>query len=171
MALLFVSALSAHEGHHQVIAESSSSLFGFDSFEAFLHWIGTFHFVILHFPIALTMMTVAAELLFIWYRKPLFDQAAYFMILAVAIWAPPTALLGYALSYNVVYSGINHDLFLWHRYFGSITAVLAILTAYLRFAYVNQKSQSLTTYYISLFFLFLTVSLTGVFGGSLAFGI
>jgi uncharacterized membrane protein len=170
--LLLSTNLFAHEGHHHVLAENPSPLFfGFESFESFIHWIGTFHLAIIHFPIALTIMTVVAEILFIWYRRVLFEQAAYFMIVAAAVWAPPTALLGFAYSYHQVYTGIYQDLFVWHRYFGSVSALLAVVTAYLRYAYVNQKSQSLTTYYCCLFFLFICVSLTCLFGGSLTFGI
>lgn len=133
--------------------------------------IGRFHLLFLHFPIAMTVMTVVAEVLWIGFRNPLFTQAARFMILSAAIFAPPTALLGWALGSGQHYEGIQLDLFAWHRFFGGLTAFLAIAAAVLRERCVQQKGSSTSGYYLCLFFLFLSVSLTGAFGGSLAFGL
>ncbi len=166
-AFLFLSFLSAHEGHSHKLTEEIA----FVNVESFLHWIGTYHLIFLHFPIALITMTVVAELLFYCFKKPVYDQAAYFMIMTAAIWAIPTALLGYALSYNITFHDTALDLFEWHRYFGSVTALLAFITAYFRYAYANQQSTSLKSYYISLLCLFIFVILTALFGGDLAFGV
>jgi uncharacterized membrane protein len=168
----------AHEGHHLaledalVVGNPTLPIFQniLENYGYMIRWIGQFHLVILHFPIALTVMTVVAEILFFWYRKPVFEQAAYFMIISAAVWAVPTALLGLALSYGAAYQGLQLEIFEWHRYFGSLTVFLAALTAYLRYDYFAKQKKSLALYYISLFFLFISVSLTGVFGGSLAFG-
>ena len=132
--------------------------------------IGRFHLLFLHFPIALTVMTVLAELLWIWFANPLFTHAARFMILAAAVFALPTALLGWALGSGQHFEGVELDLFVWHRYFGFMTAGLAIFAAILRERCVHEKAASAIGYYLCLLLLFISVSLTGAFGGSLAFG-
>jgi uncharacterized membrane protein len=157
--------LQAHEGHSSLLMESELSL------AILLAGIGRFHLLFLHFPIALIVMTVAAESLWIWFANPLFRQAARFMIVAAAIFAPITALLGLAFGYGQHYEGISLDLYVWHRYFGLMTAGLAILAAILKERHVREYSSSSISYYVSLFFLFLSLSLTGAFGGSLTFGL
>lgn len=173
--ILWIS-LQAHEGHHlpSLFAEESD-FFTQDAVSphaaSWLGSIGRFHFLFLHFPIALIVMTVVAEWLWIWFANPLFSHAARFMILSAAIFALPTALLGFALSYEQNYTGISLDLYVWHRYFGFLTAGLAILAAILRERYNRELSASLSSYYVCLFLLFLSVSLTGAFGGGLTFGL
>jgi len=136
-----------------------------------LESIGRFHLLFLHFPIALTVMTVAAELLWLWFANPLFSNAARFMIVAAAMFAFPTALLGLAFGASHHYEGLELDLYEWHRLFGLLTAGLAIAAAVLRERCVRVESSSTVGYYLCLFLLFLSVSLTGAFGGSLAFGL
>lgn len=166
--------LEAHEGHlpsDMALNEAGAGVMTTENSLGWLAAIGRFHLLFLHFPIALIVMTVVAEWLWIWFGNPLFTQAARFMILAAAIFAPITALLGLAFGYGQHYEGLSLDLYVWHRYFGLITAGLAILTAILRERYIREKSASVTSYYISLFLLFLSVSFTGAFGGSLTFGL
>lgn len=173
--ILFITCVGAHEGHHHHETAALAGV-GVSQFETsqnitnWISWIGRFHLLLLHFPIALIIMTVVAEWLNIWYDRPVFEHAARFMIAAAAIFAPITALLGFALGYGQHYEGLSLDLYEWHRYFGVTTAGLTVIAAILKERYIRQLSPSLTAYYICLFFLFICVNLTGTFGGSLAFG-
>jgi uncharacterized membrane protein len=139
--------------------------------EWWLEWIskiGHFHHVFVHFPIALLIMTVVAEILFIWYKKPLFENAAIFMLVSAAILAPVTALFGFALSLGQFYPDLFNDLFVWHRYLGAVTVILTLWVCYLRHQYAQGFSKSLCSYYIYLFFTFFVVNLTALLGGILA---
>jgi uncharacterized membrane protein len=136
-----------------------------------LNRIGRFHLLFLHFPIALITMTVVAEWLWIWFRNSIFNHAARFMILAAAVFAPPTALLGLAFGYGQPYEGLSLEFYIWHRYFGLLTAGLAVIAAILRERCVRHPNVSAISYYLCLFLLFICVSLTGAFGGGLAFGL
>ncbi len=175
--LLSICFLEAHNGHHESypLFSAEPELFSDsqtpDRFANVLNQIGRFHLILLHFPIALIIMTVVAEWLWIWFRNPIFEHAARFMILAAAILAPPTALLGLAFGYGQTYEGLSLDLYIWHRYFGLVTAGLAIIAAILRERYARQNTPSLVSYYLCLFLLFISVSLTGAFGGGLSFGL
>ncbi len=171
--------LFGHEGHFgaSLVSEGgganplSAGALSPAAASGWLPAIGRFHLLFLHFPIALTVMTVVAELLWIWFASPLFTHAARFMILAAAIFAVPTAFFGWALGYGQVYEGVQLDLFVWHRYFGFMTAGLAIIAAILRERCAQEKTSSTVGYYLCLLLLFISVSLTGAFGGSLAFGL
>lgn len=175
VVLSFFMMVHSHEGHHisgmptsplNIQAVESPDLLAF-----WLEWIGRLHLIVLHFPIALIVMTVVAEWLWIWFDNLIFDHAARFMIIAAAVFALPTALFGFALGYGQNYEGLALDLFMWHRYFGIITACLAVLTAILRERYVRRHASSLKMYYLCLFILFLCINITGTFGGGLAFGL
>lgn len=173
MSLFTIS--EAHEGHLHPTANVAEvfSPEGYappDKVGSILNRLGRVHFLILHFPIAMIIITVVAEWLWIWYQNPIFSHAARFMIIVAALTAPITALFGLALAYGQSYQGLALDLFVWHRYFGILTAGLAIIAAVLRERYIREKTTSLISYYTCLFFLFLCVNLAGTFGGTLAFG-
>ncbi len=170
--LLFLALfLEAHEGHHAAAALVDVDLGkAAPTITSWINWIGRFHLLLLHFPIALIIMTVVAEWLNIWYNQSLFEHAARFMIAAAAIFAPLTAVLGFALGYGQHYEGLSLDLYEWHRYMGVLTAGLTVAVALLKERYIRQLSPSLTPYYICLVLLFICINLTGTFGGSLAFG-
>jgi len=135
-----------------------------------IKWIGNYHVIILHFPIALIMMTAVAELFSIKSKSPIFTQAARFMIIAAAITALPAALLGLAYGYGVNYDQTLTQLFWWHRFFGLSTALLAIITACLKELHVRKKIGVLA-YAISLALLVVLVTITGYLGGEMTFGL
>lgn len=128
-------------------------------------WVGSFHFIFLHFPLALIAMTAISEFLFTWFQRPIFDYAARFMLIAAAVFSVPTALLGLTYSYTASYSGILADFIWWHMWFGIATAVFAIIVAFLRERLGRSKF-----YFTSLFLLFLLVNITGYLGGGMTFG-
>ncbi|WP_068469103.1 DUF2231 domain-containing protein [Candidatus Protochlamydia phocaeensis] len=174
-------ALQAHEGHHtaqnsaheqpflETEEEDAEAALQSGGLAAWIRGIGELHLIFLHFPIALIIMTAAAEILSKWYANPLFDHAARFMLISSAILSIPTVLCGFALGYGQVYEGTLADLYAWHRFFGVTTLILAFWATSLRERAVR-LSQNLFSYYTCLFFLFLSVNITGLFGGGLAFG-
>lgn len=125
-----------------------------------LEWIGNFHFVFLHFPIALIIMTAFAELFFAYTGKAFYSNAARFMLIAATLFALPTALFGYALS---IHTTLTADLY-WHRLFGFFTAFFAIITLLLR------EKQYRRSYQFALLILFLSINITASLGGDMTFG-
>lgn len=130
-----------------------------------LHWIGNFHLILLHFPIALFTMTFISEICGVYFKKLIFDQAARFMLISGAALAIPTALLGLAFSYNVNYEGSSHDFFWWHRFLGIFMTLFACIVVYLRENYPKNY-----IYWFNLSILFLGINITAFFGGGLTFG-
>jgi len=155
----------AHENGEHVSAQGAQGLI---NNEKWVEWIGNFHPILLHFPIALVVMTAVAEILAQKSKSSIFSQAARFMIIAAAITATPTALLGWAFSYSMTYEGLSIAFFWWHRFLGIATAVLAIFTAILKELEVRGKMRK-KFYVISLILLLICTTATGFLGGELSF--
>lgn len=170
--LLFQAQAFGDESHNQkkesTVIEKQAEVVSFDEI---IKWVGNFHLILLHFPIALITMAAVSELLFFWYGNSLFDQASRFMVLAAAVMVLPTVLTGLAYGYNVPYEGVMASYFWWHRFFGLFTAFLAITTAVFRELPSQRFPCAGAAYYLCLFLLFISVNVTAFLGGSLTFGI
>lgn len=169
MLLMITNLAFGHEGHHREIAEVSSpstQLFSTTP-SFFIKWVGSFHPVFLHFPIALIIMTVIAEVLLAWHGQIMFAHASRFMLIAAAVTSVPTVLFGLALGVYAEYGGVLENFFWWHRFLGIFTALMAIFTACLKeYSWLNKRF-----YYSSLGILFVCVNATSFLGGALTFGI
>lgn len=181
--MMFSPMLFSHEGHdheenqkieqqatflvtpHDEENESNISKENSDSYNKIIHWLGNFHPIFLHFPIALIAMTVISELLLFWFGNPLFDHASRFMIIAAAITVIPTALFGFAYGYHAHYEGDLATLFEWHQFSGIFTTLFTIAAATLRELHSSRR-----IYYICLTIIFISVNLTAYFGGEMTFG-
>ncbi len=178
LCLLTFPFLFSHEGHKEIAKQKTTQTsihptqgeqptvkqFGGRP-QNWMQWIGGFHFIFLHFPIALIVMTAISELLFAWYQKPIFDYASRFMLIVAAILAPPTALFGFIYSYTASYEGLLANFVWWHMWFGITTAVFVVVVAFLR-----ERKGTNKFYYACLFLLFLLVNITGMLGGGMTFG-
>lgn len=133
--------------------------------QSWMQWIGGFHFIFLHFPIALIVMTAVSELLFAWYEKPIFDYASSFMLIGAAVLAIPTAIFGLIYSYTASYEGLLADFVWWHMWFGISTAIFAAFVALIRYRFGLTK-----LYYTCLVVLFVAVNITAFLGGGMTFG-
>lgn len=151
--LCLVGVLYAHDGHLEGQPES------------WLQWFGSFHFMMLHFPIALITMTAVSDGFFLWNKNPIYDDASRFMLIAAALLATPTAILGLMYSYTGIYEGLLAEFLWWHMWFGFATAVIVILVALLRIRYGATK-----LYYSILIFLLFLVTITSYLGGGMVFG-
>lgn len=136
-----------------------------DTVTEYIRWIGNYHTVLLHFPIALLIMTGIAELLFSYTKKVLYANAARFMCLSAAILVVPTVLLGLAMNYSAEYPGKLVNYMWWHQTLGIVTLILVIATAYIR-EYMPSRP---TLYYNFLVLSILLVLITSYFGGSVTF--
>lgn len=174
--LCFISfslVLFAHEGHQEKkhipekenIQEKVKQSDEGGRPQNWMQWIGSLHLIFLHFPVALINMVAISELIFIIYRTPIFEFASRFMLIAAAIIAPPTALLGLIYSYSASYYGLMEIFLWWHMWFGISTAIFTIVLTFIRERFGISK-----LYYICLFLLFLMINVTGFFGGGMTFG-
>lgn len=155
--LLSLSFLAfAHEGHEEGQEGRPAT---------WTEWIGGFHLIFLHFPIALVNMLALSELLFIWLKSPLYEASSRFLVVSAAIISLPTAVLGLIYSYSASYVGLMASFLWWHMWLGISAAVLAIAAAFIREGKGVGK-----LYYISLFMLFLVLNIGTSLGGGMTFG-
>jgi len=129
------------------------------------------HPILVHFPIALFMVSLLFDL--IGYRKkmPILNQVGYYNQAAAAIAALPTLVTG-ILAWRIKYGGIPlQGVMLYHLVLAFMTTGLFWLLWAVRVKF-EQKHQAkwLRIYFILAGLIFLIITLTGHLGGGLASG-
>ena len=131
----------------------------------FVYFLGRFHVLVLHLPIGMIVALFVLEYLSRKERWRYLDAASPYLWGATAISALVTVLLGFMHFAEGSFTGASGD---QHRFFGTITAVIATGVAFLRVS-------SFASTYKPLFFpaslvLLVLVSITGHYGGNLTHG-
>ena len=94
-----------------------------------LRWIGKFHPVTTHFPVALMMVAVLAEGLAWWTRRESWSHTVRFLVVLAALGALSAGVLGWVNAYFSSYSKATGALLWWHRWFGTATTLWALVCA------------------------------------------
>lgn len=134
-------------------------------------WFGKLHPLATHLPIGLLFGATIAEILLIVTRREHFRHASAYCVGLGAIGAAVTATLGW---FNGGFVLVDDDwVQLVHRWLGTITAVLTIVTGafLLRTLRPGGEPVSRITFRVSLFVTTAFVGATGFFGGALIYGI
>jgi uncharacterized membrane protein len=131
----------------------------------FIYFLGRFHVLALHLPIGMIVALFVLEYLSRKERWRYLEAASPYLWGATAISALVTVLLGFLHFAEGSFTGPSGD---QHRFFGTITAVIATGVAFLRVS-------SFASSYKPLFFpaslvLLVLVSITGHYGGNLTHG-
>ena len=66
--------------------------------DRFIHWLGKFHLLLLHFPIALVLAAGVGETRSVWQRNPIPSESVRFCLWLGALAAIPTAGLGWLFA-------------------------------------------------------------------------
>jgi uncharacterized membrane protein len=90
---------------------------------------GRLHAFLVHFPIALVLGAVAAELLCIVRREGRYLEASRFMVAAAAWMSLFAALAGFLRADGLVFDDAGQAAFAIHRIAGIVTPVLVFLAA------------------------------------------
>ena len=136
------------------------------SFPAHLvRWIGKFHVLVVHFPIALFLEAVLAELLSMRRRELAPSSVVRFCVLLGAAAAVSAAGLGWCLA---GFQGAGRILFI-HRWLGTYAAGWSIATAVLSELDFRSQRRS-NRFRIVLFLGAGLIGLAAHFGGTLVFG-
>jgi uncharacterized membrane protein len=94
-----------------------------------LRYIGRFHPVSTHFPVALMFVAVFAEGLAWWTRRENWLHTIRFLVLLAAAGAVVAVVLGWINASFTSYTGQLAGVLWWHRWLGTTTAVWALLCA------------------------------------------
>ncbi len=94
-----------------------------------LRWLGQFHPVTTHFPVALMMVAVLAEALAWWTRRPSWWETVRFLVIIAALGAVSAGALGWLNAYFSSYNKAPGALLWWHRWLGTGTAIWVLICA------------------------------------------
>jgi len=135
--------------------------------------IGQFHPPSTHFPIALLIIALPAEFLWMLTRKDSWKTTVQFCVMLGAVTAVITATLGWCDAPFSTYAGVSASVLWWHRWFGTATAGWAVLTALLlELSNRRRNSGRLSSYFrLTLVIGVVLVSIAGYLGASLIYGL
>ncbi len=129
--------------------------------------IGKLHVVIVHFPIALAVCAVLADLLWLATRKDSFKNAGMYCLALAGIWALPVVITGLIKAWGWQFGGIVTV----HKYLGIASFVIAVLAAGIRLGCRQRmKKWWLAGYCVLMLALAVCIALTGHYGGMLVHG-
>jgi len=131
-------------------------------------YIGKFHLLLVHFPIALVLAAAAAELVVIATPSRAWRTVAVANIRAGAATAVVTALTGWLLASSPLVDA--RPSLEWHRWVGVAAAAGTIGAALLSLRLHVTSRRSAFVYRFTLFVTALLVAITGHLGGTLVWG-
>ena len=137
-----------------------------------LEWIGRFHPVSTHFPVALMLVAVVAEGLAWWTRRESWLQTVRFLVVLSAFGAIATGVLGWINANFSSYSKESGALLWWHRWLGTGTAIWIIICAVLIVIHECQEgSKERQRFRGALLLGAALVGLSGFLGSALIYGL
>jgi uncharacterized membrane protein len=137
--------------------------------EHLLAWLGKFHVLVVHFPIALLVVAASGELwsLYRGIRHPV--SAVRFCVLFAAAGGMAGTMLGWLHAAFSGYAASASQTLALHRWTGTTAGVLAVCLAALSELDARRGVRS-TLFRILLFLAALLVSIAGHLGGTLVYG-
>ena len=137
-----------------------------------LRWIGRFHPVSTHFPVALMFVAVFAEALAWWTRRESWLQTVRLLVVLGALGAIAATGLGWVNAYFSSYVGQSAAVLQWHRWLGTFTAVWAAGCAGLSVsAECEEGSPERRRFRGALLVGALLIGVSGFLGSALIFGL
>lgn len=149
-----------HETDHAA-PESRSRLIPF---------LGKFHPIAVHIPIALILVAALAEALFLFTGVPLFRSAARFNLIIAVLGAVAAVPLGLAAASGTQYPADYAVVLFRHKALGFATLGLTLTAATLS-ERLHRKGAGTGSYRIALLLCVLLVGATGHLGGLLVYGL
>lgn len=136
-----------------------------------VRWLGRFHPLAVHLPIALALAAAIAELLYQVRGQPGARAAARFTIAGAALGAVPATLLGWFAASSDGHPGLEAVL-AWHRWLGT-TAMVLLITSCVILEAIHRRQPSRRLRFLPMLLLVSVGALVGVvghLGGMLVFG-
>jgi uncharacterized membrane protein len=160
-----------HDPDHDHAHDHGTDHDGAVAYKRTITWIGKFHPLVVHFPIALLIAGFAAEVLGRIFGASWLTDAARYSILVGATGAVVAAGLGWANAAFLEYSGTTATTLFWHRWLGVSTAVISVAAAVVSERMRRRTPRRLHGPYLALLAIAaILVGITGHFGGTLVFG-
>jgi uncharacterized membrane protein len=137
-----------------------------------LRWLGRFHPVSTHFPVALMFVAVFAEGIAWWTRRDSWLQTVRFLVVLAALGALSAAVLGWINAYFASYTGQLAPILKWHRWLGTGTAIWTLICASLVMIHeCNEGSSERQRFRGALLLGSALVGISGFLGSALIYGL
>lgn len=134
-------------------------------------FLGKFHPVIIHFPIALVIMAAVFVLSRLVSGREFFDPMAVITMYWAAIFAILAALLGLARASGANFPSFLDEYFEWHRLLGLASAGLTTITAVTGYVWRHNGSRkAMVLFRILLAVNVILIGITGHLGATLVYG-
>ena len=126
------------------------------------------HPVIVHFPIALFIVSVVFEIVALWRKQPVLASVAYFNLLGAAISIPFTIATGLA-AWQLQFEGatLKGNLRL-HLVFATTTAAVILILFWKRFRLRKNGNSPSAAYFALMALGLIMITITGHLGGILS---
>jgi uncharacterized membrane protein/mono/diheme cytochrome c family protein len=137
-----------------------------------LRWIGQFHPLSTHFPVALMFVAVLAEGLAWASRRDSWLQTVRFLIVIAALGAVAATVLGWVNAHFSSYNKTPYELLWWHRWLGTGAGLWAAVCAVAAFmGECHEGSAERTRFRVALFVGATLVGIAGFLGSALIYGL
>jgi len=151
------------EEHDHATGHSSSS--------SFVTFLGKFHPMMTHFPIALILTAFLFVVLGFFWKSGPYDTISVYLLYIASLSSIVTVTLGLMAGAGASYPTFLADYFTTHRLLGITTGVFTLLTTYFGYRLLHGKqSEMIWIYRLSLLVTAILVGVTGHFGATLVFG-
>ena len=149
--------------------ETSTEIEELPFIQHFLDWLGRFHVVVVHFPIALLVAAAVGELWSLWcgVRRP--ADSVRFCILLAAVGAVAAAILGWLHAAFSGFAASSSQALVFHRWTGTAAGVVAVVAAALSERDARRGVRS-PLFRVLLFVGALLVGVAAHLGGTLVYG-
>ncbi|MDB6174637.1 MAG: hypothetical protein JWL59_3948 [Chthoniobacteraceae bacterium] len=135
-------------------------------------WLGRFHPLSTHFPVALMFVAVLAEAFAWWSRREGWIETVRFLVVIAALGGVSAAGLGWLNAWFTSYVGQSASILLWHRWLGTGTAVWAVICAGLIMTHeCREGSLQRARFRGALLLGAFLVGVTGFLGSALIYGL
>ncbi len=137
-----------------------------------LRWLGQFHPLSTHFPVALMMVALAAEGLAFATRRESWMQTVRFLVIVAALGALAATPLGWINAAFSSYNKTPYALLWWHRWLGTGAGVWAVVCAAASLmGECREGSRERWRFRVALVLGAVLVGVSGFLGSALIYGI
>jgi uncharacterized membrane protein len=137
-----------------------------------LRYLGRFHPVSTHIPVALMMVAVLAEALAWWTRRAAWLETVRFLVIVAALGGVGAAVLGWLNAMSAAHIGQEATVLFFHRWLGTFTAVWTVICAGLVMCHeCREGSFERARFRGALLFGAALVGVTGFLGSALIYGL